>query len=557
MKSKTAIRALITLAAAGALALSGCSAPSASGGGNDAAGADKPFTMRTASSPTFQANFNPFAATANQGTTKGLFYEPLVLFTPWNPGVGTPWLASSYEFNDDGTELTFQVREGVKWSDGKDMTPADVAYSFNVLKDNPATNLAAIPVESATVDGRSVVLKLTQPSFALMPQIGNTVVVPEHVFSKQSDVSAFQNEKPVATGPYTLKSFTPQRYTLEKNAGYWSKDGYEVPEINVVTEDSATFINNLVQGNIDWAGGFLEKVDDVYINKDKENNQYWFPGAGIVYLAVNNQSQEFSDLTLKKAISLAIDREKISDLAFAGYAQAPNETGLVLPVYKEFLADDKKDALLKTNVDEANSMLDKAGYTKDSDGMRSTPKGEPLKMTLNVPANFADWITVTQLLDEQLAEIGVDLDPQGVAETAWGESNRSGDYDIAMASAPIYASPFFFYRNALASDLSAPAGEPAKTNISRWEDPETEKILKDFAASSDEASQLESIQALGDIVADEMPFIPMVVSPTWGLYRTANWTGFPSEEDPYAAPTPYTYPDNLLVLQNLKPASGS
>ncbi len=561
MKFVTSSKVALAALTVGALFFTGCAgSPDSSGGASadsskPAQSAQKPLTVRTASAPTFQENFNPLVVAANMGSTKGLIYEPLVLFTPWNPGVGEPWLATAYEFNEDGTQLTFDIREGVKWSDGTDFTANDVAYTFNVLKDFPATNLSAIPVESATAEGQQVVLKLSAPSFALMPTIGNTVIIPEHVFSKEADLATFTNPKPVGTGPYVLKSFSPQRYTVEKNPNYWGTEGFEVNQINMVTEDSATFVNNLIQGNIDWAGGFIQKVQEVYIDKDPKLNNYWFPGAGLVHLAFNNQSKKFSDINLKKAIALGVDRKQIADLAFAGYAKAPNETGLILPAYKEFLAPDKEGKTLEQDVAAANKILDDAGYKKGSDGMRMLPSGDPLKLTLSVPSNYTDWITVTQLLDEQLAEIGIDLEPQGIAEAACGDSNRSGEYDIAMSNAPMFASPYFFYRGFLSSELSAPAGSPAKTNISRWEDPETDQILKDFAGTNDEAKQLEAIHKLGEIVATEMPVIPLVISPTWGLYRTANWTGFPSENDPYAAPTPYTYPDNLLVVRNLTPAS--
>ena len=213
----------LSAAAIGGVALAGCMDGGSGAGGGGEGGEQPVLNVHANTSPTYQANFNPLSPTVLPGAL-GLIYEPLVAYSPMKPNEGMPWLAEKAEFNDDGTELTFTLREGVTWSDGKPFTSKDVAYTFNLYVEEPATNTGALPVKSAEAsDEKTAVVTFSEPVFAKMPQIGNTIVLPEHVFSAETPLE-FTNEKPIGTGPYTIKSFADQLYSFEKNAKYWDPE---------------------------------------------------------------------------------------------------------------------------------------------------------------------------------------------------------------------------------------------------------------------------------------------------------------------------------------------
>ncbi|ACQ79657.1 extracellular solute-binding protein family 5 [Beutenbergia cavernae DSM 12333] len=548
--------AVVAASAALALTLTACGGggtddETGGGDGDEGASAQEPLTVYASTLPSFQSNFNPFSPSALTGA-KGLIYEPLMAYTGFRPGEGTPFLATDMTFNDDGTVLTITLREGVQWSDGEDLTVDDVVFTFEAMRDEPAINGSALPIEAAAAgEGNTVEVTFSEPAFSLIPSIGNSVIVPEHVYGEQEIIAEYVDEDPVGSGPYDLMRFSQQLYQLEKNDTYWNADEVGPEQIDYPAMSNQTFTAQLGEGGIDWAGGFLANVDQAFIDKDPENNHYWFPGAGMVHLVLNNQNPIFDDIELRRAMLLAIDRQQLSDTAMAGHAQPATTTGLVLPAQQDFAEDNTQP--LELNVDEANSILDAAGYTAGDDGIRTTPAGERLAFTLSVPSDFADWISIVTLLQEQFAAVGIEMTPQGVATQEWSDGLRAGSFEVAMANAGILTSPYFFYRAFMSSALSAPAGEQAITNYSRWEDPETDQLLADFAATNDPEAQRAAVVGLGEIMETELPVIPMLQSPTWGLNRTANFSGFPNDDDPYANPTPYTYPDNLLVVMNLDP----
>lgn len=233
--------------AAGALVLAACGNGTDDGAGNDtgtgsdtdngsegddAAAEVEPLTVHANDGTSYQANYNPYSTSALRGTT-GLIYEPLVISTPMQPGQPIPWLAESLDFNDDGTVLTVNLREGVQWSDGEAFTADDVAFTFNQLSENSALDTAALRPASATaVDETTAEIEFEEPRFAREGAIGNTVIVPEHIWSELDEPLEFVNdEDPVGTGPFVLGQFGEQMYTLVKNEEYWAADEIEVEEI--------------------------------------------------------------------------------------------------------------------------------------------------------------------------------------------------------------------------------------------------------------------------------------------------------------------------------------
>lgn len=540
-------------ACAMALMITGCN----SGGGQQSGsgGGEQPvLNIHASSTPTFQANFNPISVTFLPGT-RGMIYEPLIAYTPMKPNEGQPWLAEKAEFNADGTELTIDLRSGVTWSDGEAFDADDVAYTFNLFAEQPAANTGALPVESAKkVDADTVTVTFSEPAFARMPAIGNTTPLPEHIFSEQDPVE-FTNAEPVGTGPYKLKSFSEQIYTLEKNPNYWDADSIKVEQLAFPASTTQTFTTSLQQGKLDWAGGFVANIDQIFVAKDPEHNKYWFPGDGAVNLLVNQRRAPFDDLELRKALSLAIDRQVLSDTAMQGYTPPAHPTGLVLPAFESAMDPQYQDAKFEHDPARANQLLDDAGYQRGPDGIRTSPDGKKLSFDLVIPSGYVDWVAMSKLLQEQLKEVGIEIKPQGVATQNWAENRNNGKFDVTIAAAAGGTAPYFLYRSMLSSEFKAADDKPVTSNYSRWYDKETDELFAEYESSDDPARQQTAIAGLQKIMVEELPLIPLLQSPNWFQYRTANFDGWPTEQDPYALPAPYSYPDNLLVVKRLHPTN--
>lgn len=534
----------------GALALSACSG----GGDNAEEGGVQPLTIHANTATTYQSNFNPFSPTALQGT-KGMLYEPLMIATPMKTGELQPWLAESLEFNEDGTQATFVLQGDVTWSDGEAFTADDVAFTFNLMRDNPAANAGAFDIAGAeATDETTVVITFNASMFAFKEALANTIVVPEHIF-KDVDPVEFTNDDPVATGPFVMGKFGQQLYSLTTNESYWNAENIKVEEVHYPASTDQTFNSSLQAGKFDWSGGFVANIDEIYISKDPEHRAYWYPGDGLVNLLVNTQTAPFDDVALRQALSLAIDRDQLSEVAMQSYTPPANPTGLPLPAYESVLSEEYADAEFEVATDDANAMLDEAGYTMGSDGIRVTPAGEKMSYTLQIPSSYVDWVTISGLLQEQLAEVGIELEPQGVSFEAWLESRGAGTYEMTIASAAMGLTPYTLFRSMMSSEYEVAPGEKALSNYNRYYDPEADALLTDFASTLDPAAQQKALDGLETIMVDKLPVIPMLQSPNWLQYNTARWEGFPTEEDPYALGAPFQFPDNLLVVTNLTPAN--
>lgn len=546
-------RRLTTAAAAltgAALILSACSGGGNEGGG-DGTGEVQPLTIHANSANTYQRNFNPFSASVLHGA-RGYIYEPLVASSP-QMEEPVPWLAESVEFNDDGTVMTYTLRDGVTWSDGEDLTAEDVAFTFNLFVDEPATNLAALDVvEAKATDDLTVEIEFSEPMFAFEHAVGNTLVVPEHIWADVEDPMEFTNEEPVGTGPFLIDDFSQQLYTMTKNEDYWAADEIQVEQLRYPANTDQTFTTSLQSGEIDWSGGFVANVEDIFVSRDPDNRGYWYPGGGLVSLTPNTQEAPFDDPQLREALSLAMDREQISEVAMQGYTPPAHPTGLPMPAYESSLSAEYADAAYTRDVEAANDLLDEAGYEMGADGVRTTPDGEPMSYPLEIPSDWVDWVTISQLLVEQYAEVGIEITPQGVSFDSWVETRNSGSFDLTISATAIGQSPFDMYRSMMSSEYASDGA--VRQNFSRFYDDAADAALDDYAATADEAEQQAALDTLEQVFVDELPLIPMIQSPNWFQYNTERWEGFPNEDDPYAFGAPFQNPDIMIVLRHLTPA---
>ena len=262
------LRRLVSAAAAAtttALLLGACSGAAT---GNQAAAKDASVTVAAGAITT--KNFNPFSSTALQPTL-GVIYEPLYWYNFAKQSEPTPVLASGYSWNAAGTELTIKTRHDVKWNDGQPFTAKDVAFTFNLVAKTPALNPSGLAATAkATADDTAV---LTFQSKSLMQEpavLANQAIVPEHIWKDIKDPTTNLNENPVGTGPFKLKSFTPQSFVLAKNDQYWEQGKPVIKEVRYIPLESADAASAaLVAGKVDWASAYLPGIDNIIkSNKD-------------------------------------------------------------------------------------------------------------------------------------------------------------------------------------------------------------------------------------------------------------------------------------------------
>lgn len=506
----------------------------------------------------FTRVFNPYqVSTTTYYTAQGMIYETLLFFNRLD-GSEKPWLATSYHFSSDATNITFTLRDGVKWSDGQPFTSDDVVFTLELLKKYPAMDLNNIWqfIKSVTApDASTVLVTLDKPFTPLLWYLaGQTYILPRHHYSNVGDASQYADPNPIGTGPYILKSFTPQNYILDKNPNYWQPGKPEVNEISYPAFDSNTSAElALNSGQIGWTGLYIPNIQQTYLKRDPVHNHYWFPPSDIVMLFVNTAKYPFNLLPVRQAISYAIDREQLNKVGESGYEPVASPTALILPANKSYLSPDYANTTFTVDPNMSAQLLASAGFAKGADGIYADKNGKKLSFAINVVSGWTDWITDCQIMVSQLKAIGMNVTVNAMAYDAYYNGLQMGNYSVAMSFTNPGPSPYFLYDSLLRSSNTAPIGQQASTNFERWSDSSTDQLLSQFASTNDPAVQQQAMAGIQKIMVEQLPSIPLTNEPYWSEYSTAHFTGWPDPAHQYAVPSPFMAPDDEVVLLNLHP----
>ncbi|GAA2007996.1 ABC transporter substrate-binding protein [Microbacterium ulmi] len=545
-----------SLAAAGlavALALTGCSASGNQGGAADGAA----LTIAKPDGAIASESNNPWIGDSSAlklGYVNAIF-EPLAFVNVIADKPVTPWLASEIEWADDYRSVTVTARDGVTWNDGEPFTADDIRFTFELLRDNPAIEPAALGITDVTVDGDKVTIGFQTSVFVKQDKVLEKFIVPEHIWKDVEDVTTETNPEPVGTGPYTLTSFSSQSVQLDQRDDYWGGE-LAVPTLYFVSyNDNTALTTALANGDADWAQGFIPNIEDAYLSKD-EHNQYWAPaGLGVDALWFNVTKKPFDDKALRQALNLIVDRDQHREVAREGSVPAlTSVTGLPQPAGDPFIIDRFQGEEYTVDVDGAKAILEAAGYTWDGAGKLIDPDGEQVTFTLQVPQGWSDYVTGITLIAEEVKAIGIDATVDTPDVDTWWAAKGTGDFDAILHWTDTGLTPWDIYSNIMDGARYLPIGEQSEQyNFGRFNDPEITQALADYANAADDATRQTALEKIQTSFVDEAVALPIGTRPFIGEFNTRNYVGWPSEEDPYAVPEP-TRPQMLLVLTKLQAA---
>ena len=503
-------------------------------------------------------NSNPFMNTSSAMSLGYAYaiYEPLVQVNPIDPSADpVPWLADSWKWNADFTSITFTVKDGVKWSDGEPLTAKDVAYSITIRKDNAALNLAALPYTDVSVDGKTVTVAFSASQFVNQNKVLNLFVVPEHIWSKIADPTTDLNQKPIGSGPYILKTWTPQAATLVPNASYWGGKP-AVPELRYTAyNDNNALTTALVNGDAQWGWTFIADYENVYISKDKDHNNFWAPaGLGIDALYLNTEKAPFDNVAVRKAVNLVVDREAVHTQATSGvFPLLKSVTGLPTPTGDNYVASAYEGKTYKVDVVAAKKVLADAGYTLDGDTLKD-PSGAPVTFALTNPTGWSDYLTELQLVADAVKPLGIKATVEGMNADAWFTAIANGDFQASMHWTEAGATPWDLYSNIMDGAQYVPLGQKANWNFGRFQDDTATAALKTYATSSDESARKAALDTVQKVFVEQVPAIGLVARPSAAEFSSKYWTGWPTADDPYNQPQP-TGPQASQILMKLKAAT--
>ncbi|HEY5924367.1 MAG TPA: ABC transporter substrate-binding protein [Kofleriaceae bacterium] len=491
-------------------------------------------------------NFNPLLPPGrSRWPTRSGVYEPLEIYNPMTAQY-TPWLATGHTWSPDLLRLSFALRPGVRWSDGAPFSADDVVYTFELLRKHAALDLGYVWgfIESVrALDPLTVEVTFQRPYIPGLADLAHQPIVPRHIWRDVADPLIFANPTPVGTGPFTeVVGFSDQVYELGRNPHYWQAGRPKVSSIRFLAYPSNDQANlALVEGEVDWAGNFVPAVDRTFVARDREHHHAWSPLVGnMVLLYANTKRPPLDDARVRKALSMAIDRERLVDVAMYGMTRPADATGLTdgYAAWRDEAAG--RATWMAHDPDAAVRLLDEAGARR-------------LSFDIEVVSGWSDWVRAAQLVARDLQAIGIDANVRAYDSGAWMSRLQDGSFSLSIGYSLDGPTPFSFYRWMMAGKTVQPIGRLAPGNWHRFGDPSADALLGAFerAATTDEQHAI-GVQ-LQRRFADITPAIPLFANPLWGEFSTARFVGFPAADHPFARLSPHAEPDALLVLTAVEP----
>jgi len=552
------VKSSIAVVVASGLILTGLAACSP----NPAKTGDQAATVLNIGMPdgaTLPANNNPYldSSFARHLGYAWLIWEPLALQNEAKPSSEPkPWLASKWEWSADSSSVVLTVRNNVTWSDGSTMTADDVAYSFQIMKDNKGVNYYALPITSVTTSGNQVTVKFDGSQFVNRTKILSTQVINKKQWSAMSDPSKDTVANPIGTGPYTIKSVTPSTVTLSVRNDYW-QPAPKVKEIRCTTySGNDTQLPALTSGAADWSYEFLANAKTTFVSKDPAHFKLWFPPAlSADGLWINTTKKPFDNAHLRRAMSMVINREDVFQQGEAGYfkPKIDNITGIPTPAGDGFIAADFKGKSSQAALATAKKELTDNGFTYDGNTLKD-PTGKPVTLTLTDPADWNDYQTDLTIIKDNLATLGIVATVDKANQDAWFDAIGKGNFDAAMHWTNGGATPYDMYQNIMDGALLQPIGTTASGNYGRFNSPEATAALKAYSNALDDTARQAAMANIEKIMVAQMPMIPTSAGNLGAEYVTTRWNGWPDESNPYAANQPTRW-GMLDVVLHLTPAA--
>jgi peptide/nickel transport system substrate-binding protein len=539
-------RRFMAVASAGvvAIGIGACgSSPSNSSGNSpkgSSSGSSTTLVMESSPESTITQAFNPFVPTQaayGMGAT-GLIYEPLIQFDLAAPPKYYPWLATGYTWSNGGKAITFAIRTGMKWSNGTPLTPADVAYTYDLVKANASINLGGLAISTVSTSGNNVTLTFATPQYTNLEEIAGVAIVPKSVWSKAGNPATYADATPVGSGPYTLSSFTPQGFTLVKNPHYWQASMVKVPKVYFPVYTSNTgALDALFSGQIDWTGNFIPGLQKQFVDTSPTYHHYWEAAGGTNSLMPNLNKWPTNQLPVRQAISLALNRSVIASEGEGGL-ESPvlNSTGLTLPTFSAWSGPVASMTNSATaNPAAAEKVLENNGYTKGSNGFFEKG-GKPVALTIIDPSAYTDYAADDAIVAQDLKAAGIDATFQGQAVTAWSTNVASGNFQLTMHWSNGGITPYNMYNGWLNSALAT--GSAATGDYERLNDPAINADLSTLSGANTVAAQTTALVPIEKYVAANLPIIPTTTAADWFEYNSQNFTGWPTQQDPYDSGQP-------------------
>lgn len=419
-----------------------------------------------------------------------------------------PDLAKSWEISDDGLTYTFHLFETIKWHDGVEFTSNDVKWSIEaVQKFNGRMKNEWGAVQTIECpDKNTVVLKLSRPDAALLGFLAwyANQIMPAHIYEGTDWTTNPANQKPIGTGPFKFVEWK-QGVSIElaRNDDYFMGAPALDRVIFKIIPDETTAYQAFLNGEVDVLGTSIpvSELSNVRDNPEFQYVEYKMPSN--YYIGYNfNKDYLAKDVRVRQAIAMCVNRDEIIKRAFNGNASP------ALSYYPSLIswASNATDTVPAYDIEQANKLLDEAGWAKGSDGIR-----KKLDIVVFQGQNITDMCTILQ---EDLKKVGIDLNIVQLEMAAWTPRVRQDkNFDLAITNGFQGPDP-----HNMVSRFSTNGGNKIMGDYSNTE---LDGLLEQAVLESDQAKRGELYKAAQKVMSTDIPVTPLVElnsNKVWGKY---------------------------------------
>lgn len=457
-------------------------------------------------------------------------FETLMVFDKDNKIV--PGQAESYDVSDDGLTYTFHLRDGLKWSDGSAFTAEDYVYSWKRLAD-PATaapysadmlsmvkgyeeatkgNVDALAVSAP--DAKTLVVELSSPCVYFDKIITHASMAPvkKDVVEAKGDQWTLTPETYVSNGPFKMIEWVPGSHiTFGKNENYWNADKVTLNTLKFVLMEDANAAYSAYQT------GEVQMIKDIPTDEipslQKTPDYHLDPRMSTSYTIFNVKKAPFDNVLVRRALSLAVDRDYIANTVMMGTVlPAANFVGTGvsdLEPGSSFEAVTKKNnggdyfniSNHEEDIKKAKELLAQAGYP---DG-----KGFPVIEYMTNEAGYNK--PVAEYLQNAWSELGVRMDIKIVEWSTFSPTRRAGDFLIARGG--------WVYDYDDPSNLLNVFNTESGNNDGKYSNPEVDNLLKQARNTADKAEHYEKLHEAEKMIMEDAAVIPLVYSSDFYLQK--------------------------------------
>ncbi|MDD1689951.1 MAG: ABC transporter substrate-binding protein [Methanoregula sp.] len=458
-------------------------------------------------------------------------------------GTFDPALAESWDVSADAKTWTFHLAKDALWSDGVPFTCADVKFTNDYLKSNNLT-LAFVLNDVQSIecpDDSTAVITLKTSYSGFLDQISRQpgiTISPQHIWQNITDPQHYEDEKFIGTGPFVFDQNTAGYARLLKNDAYYGKKAQISGVVLKVITNPDSQVLALKNGEVDVVSDISPAVAKS-LDGEKNIAVYTVKDTGAYEVAFNLAQYPANITAFRRAISHAVDRDTISSLFGTG---RPTETTFLIPSLAGKYVNPEDVGMYTYNLTEAREILKNSGFTWDGKGLLLGPDGNVV--TLTIPLGTKGQASggnqkIVSVLKNDWEKLGITL-----STVSYDDQKQ---YKKAINANAVFLDSFPVTLHDDADALTNFAVTPLQdTNYYNYNNPEYNALVAGIRNTADQTKIMSMAYQMQDILAKDIPTVPVCTSDTIVAYRSDRFTGWDLGQGYYSVTDP-------RVLTNLIP----